>query len=158
MIEIIKQIKGVFKLPERKWDIGKIQPYPYFMPYGHIPTIFSFRQHRGCKSFKLFNKIIYYGTPILYKVTRLGWKDKWDSPRFEWPPAKHLYIFYWQIGCVWMPPKLTINSHYPDLYWEMILWYLNYSNKDIKEAEKTWSWINVETKKSTWNNNYILNK
>ena len=40
----------------------------------------------------------------------------------------------------------------------MILWYLKYSEKNITKAEKTWIWQDYTTKKSSWNNNYIITK
>ena len=40
-------------------------------------------------------------------------------------------------------------------YYEQILWYLYYSDKDIIKAEKTWGWETAG--KSTWNNDYLIN-
>jgi hypothetical protein len=38
----------------------------------------------------------------------------------------------------------------------MILHYLYYADKDIKKAEKTWGWIDYDTKLSTWDKKYLL--
>jgi len=37
----------------------------------------------------------------------------------------------------------------------MYLWYKYYADEDIKLAEQTWDWVDYETRKSTWNNEYL---
>lgn len=91
------------------------------------------------------------GSPFAVNNNDLGWKDKYDTPRFEWAPAFQLFFFKWQF-CVWL------NSPCEDrtvLYWEMLLWYLYYADEDIAKAEETWNWIDHNTKNSTWNKNFL---
>jgi hypothetical protein len=176
--ELIKSIKGVFKPPVKHVYCGKVKNgCPYFYPYNYVASIIAirlfkllpnknkaenlkyFRQYsRAWKMWKfiLFNRVfvIEIGTPIVYKETHLGWKDKFDTPRFEWYPAKQLYFFGCEYSVFYKAPK--VNSAYDsDNYYEMILWYLKYSDKDIIKAEHTWGWSN-EHGVSTWNKKYLL--
>jgi hypothetical protein len=85
--------------------------------------------------------------------TELGWKDKYESPRYEWSPALYILFFNLQFIIWWNSPD---NDN--DSYYEMVLWYLKYSDKDIEKAEKTWGWVDYYTKKSTWNKDYLILK
>ena len=103
--EIKKNIKGVFKLPVKRYYIGKIvHGCPYFYPWNFNQTILTIRrtrpQYLGCNYFKLFGYEVSYGWPISIVKYDLGWKDKYDSPRFEWSPSFQIYFFKWQF-CVW---------------------------------------------------------
>jgi len=172
-MKIQQQIKGIFKLPIKKYYLGKIRfGCPYFYPINFVPTIFYIRKliinSNGGRDkfknlpmvrrskywiFKLFGNHYYLeiGFPIAIKNVELGWKDKFNSPRFEWNPQFHIYFFIWQFCCHWKSP---IKEE--DRYWEQILWFLEYSNKDIKKAEDTWSWIDGVTKLSTWNKDCLI--
>jgi len=103
--------------------------------------------------FRLFGNSYWLqiGWPIMIHTNDLGWKDKFDSPRFEWSPAFYIFFFKWQF-CMWW----GIPDGNTDRYYEQILWYLYYANKDIEKAEKTWPWQDFKTKKSTWDKTYIL--
>jgi hypothetical protein len=94
----------------------------------------------------------YTPTPkVCMEHVGLGWKDKYFVPIMEWAPQFHIRFFNLQFVIWWEAPDG--NS---DLYYEMILWWLNYSNKDIVKAEKTWGWTDYNTKKSTWNKDYLV--
>lgn len=152
----IKQIKGVFKPPKKQFYLGKNRyGTPYFDPWGFDRNIISIYKRMPMvqrrKHIKLFNRYIFYGWPIKAGTVCLGWKVKWDTPRFEWSPMFYFNFFKWQFVIIWKAP-----GENGDLYWEMVLWYLNYSDKDIKKAEETWSWVNYETEKSTWDKNYLI--
>lgn len=112
---------------------------------------------RRCKNWiiKVFNNYYYIelGFPISIKNVELGWKDKWDSPRFEYSPQFHIYFFDLQFNYIYCVPKNTPCS---DKYWEQILWYLNYCDKDIKKCKATWNWVDGETKQSTWDDSYLI--
>ena len=92
----------------------------------------------------------------------VGWKDKFDSPRYEYPPAIWIHLFKLNLIWYWELP----NEKYMDDYWEQALWYLYYAsyNKekkgydklDINKARETWPWQDFETKKSSWNDNYLV--
>ena len=91
----------------------------------------------------------------------VGWKDKFNSPRYEYPPAIWIHLFginliwYWDIK----------RDGYTDDYWEQALWYLYYyrnisygrlDSPDIEKAKKSWPWTDVRTNESTWNDNYLI--
>lgn len=155
-MKILKEIKNVFKPPKKIYYLGKlIYGTPYFYPWNFNQQILTIRKQRPkylrCNYFKLFGYEISYGYPIYITWYDLGWKDKFETPRFEWSPAFQIYFFKWQFCIFWNAPDDD-----NDLYYEMILWYLHYSKKDIKKAEETWGWCNYDTKKSTWNNDYLI--
>lgn len=186
--ELKKEIKGVFKLPKKKYYLGKIAyGTPYFYPWNFHSTIISFRKLK-LKSEEEKNKyaeryphlknedtakfsnlpmarrrkewikrifgnyyLIQIGWPISISTIELGWKYKFDSIRYEWYPSFQIYFFIWQFVISWRSPDGN-----DDRYYEQILHYLKKDNKDIKVAEETWEWIDCETKKSTWNKDYLL--
>lgn len=104
---------------------------------------------RRTKSFtpKVFGNYYYIqiGWPIMFSKTDLGWKDKFESPRFEWGPSFIIFFFGLQFCIFWKAP---IEDE--DRYWEMVLWYNNYADQDIVKASSTWGWVDYETKLSTW--------
>jgi hypothetical protein len=156
METIKKLVKGVFKPPKKSYYLGRLlYGTPYFYPWNFNSTILTIRKEHPrflrCKHFKLFGYDVSYGWPIMIHRNGLGWKDKWNSPRFEWSPAFYIFFFKWQFVIHWNAPDKN-----NDLYYEMILWWKNYCNKDIVKAEKTWGWQDCNTKKSTWNINYLI--
>jgi|GEM_PF-6784957 len=75
------------------------------------------------------------------------WKDKYNTPRFEFAPQWNLTLFgKWQI-MFWLDAD--------DTYWEMLLWTIYYSDCNIIKAQQTWDWIDGHTKESTWNDDYL---
>lgn len=125
---------------KNKWYVGKHIGYPYFLPVDYCPYIFS----KSKRKYRLWNyKLFGYrvGTPIKFVNVKLGWKDKFGTPRFEWAPFKALYFFGLMIS-------VRKVSNDPDQYWEQYLWIYYYSYGDIKKAEETWPWISDG--KSTW--------
>ena len=156
--DIIKDIKGVFKLPVKSYYFGKIMHgCPYFYPWNFNRTILTIRKERPqylrCNHFKLFGYEISYGWPISWANYGLDWKDKYETPRVEWMPSFQIYFFNWQF-CRWYVSPVKDEDH----YWEQVLWYLKYSDKDIVKARDTWGWVDYDTKKSTWNDDYLINK
>lgn len=130
--------------------------YPYLKEienniYSNLPMV------RRNKEFfiKLFGNHYYVsiGWPVAITKCGLGWKDKWESPRFEWSPAFYIYFFNWQF-CMWWNSPDGDN----DRYYEQILWFISYSGKDMKKAEETWPWQDYKTKESSWNKSYLINK
>ena len=155
--EIKQQIKGIFKQPVRELYLGKVQfGCPYFYPWNWNKTIIEVRKEipkyrPNPIQFKIFNNYVFIGSPIWFSKCDLGWKDKFDSPRHEWNPQWQLLFFGWELHCWWVSPIDENNQ-----YWEQILRYISYSNKDIIKAEKEWGWTNMTTKESTWNKNYLI--
>lgn len=101
------------------------------------------------KSKILFNRYyVSWGSPIKFVKLKLGWKEKWCLPVFEWSPSYQLWFFKWQVVFYY-----EIENH--ELFWEMYLWWKYFSDCDIEKAENTWQWINSETKLSTWDKNFL---
>ncbi len=159
MKNILKEIKGVFVAPKKQYYLGTIQyGTPYFSPRDFNPSIITIRKtenkgkYNRCFNFDRWGYNIKIGYPVVFKRNSLGWKDKYGSPRFEWRPAFYIFFFNWQFCIFWNSPDGFDDN---DLYWEMILWWREYSDKDLLRAEKTWGWQDSKTKTSTWNRNYI---
>jgi len=184
--ELKQAIKGVFKPPIKRYYLGKlVYGTPYFWPINFNKNILHIRKLveksqeeiekykitypyiRNIPRFKnepivqrskhwivrVFDTYYYIeiGWPIKVYWHGLGWKDKFDTPRHEWNPAFYIFVFHWQFVIHWTEP-----NDFSDSYWEQILWYIVYSNKDIKKAEETWPWTNMNTKQSTWNKDYLI--
>lgn len=183
--ELKNKIKGIFKLPVKQFYFGKIKfGTPYFNPINFLSSILYIRKltkrteeekqkvvvnsynkeyrdfynlpmvrRNKYKIIKLFNNYFYIeiGFPIAFVKTELGWKDKFGTPRYEWSPAFQIFFFRWQFCIFYNAPN---NDN--DLYYEMILWYINYCNCDINNAKNTWSWTSYPDKKSTWNDNFLM--
>lgn len=185
---LLKEIKGTFKPPVKKYYLGKLaHGTPYFWPMNYCPTIITFRKleektqeekenynkqypwlkigdyHkfknlpmvRRAKDwiFKLFGSYywVQIGWPISIRTNELGWKDKFNSPRFEWTPAFYIFFFKWQFVIHWVAPDGN-----NDRYYEMILNYIHYCDKDIEKTKSDWGWIDSRTKLSTWNEDYLI--
>lgn len=103
---------------------------------------------------KIFGNYYYIeiGWPFAIHNGYLGWKDKFGTPAYEWQPSFQIYFFGFQYCEHWNSPDDDNNNYY-----EQILWYLKYSNKDIDKARETWSWQDMDTQKSTWKDEYITN-
>jgi hypothetical protein len=98
----------------------------------------------------------------------VGWKDKYDTPRFEYPPYIWIHIYKWNWVWYWDFSKsfgLANPKEYIDEYWEQALWYLYYYNTysqglldkpNIEKAKENWPWQDCETKKSSWNNKFLI--
>lgn len=105
--------------------------------------------------FTIFNRDYFMsiGWPIMIKDVKFGWKDKYDTPRFEFAPSFQIYFFKWQFVLYLAAPK--DKTDYGDSYWEHVLWFYKYQNMNIKKAKKTWPWRSHPDRKSTWNDNYL---
>ena len=129
------------------------------------------------KCYFRFTKDIYAPYPVLW-VSKpafvqimfhdIGWKDKYDTPRFEYHPYIwiHIYklnfVWYWGLSdSIGYDPKV---DHIND-YWEQALWYLYYYNTysqglldepNIEKARENWPWKDCETEESSWNNKFLM--
>jgi hypothetical protein len=174
IINIIKN--SPFKSLKKKYYLGKlVHGTPYFYPRGFSSSIIEIKKLKLTNSdilknknkkfsnlplirrsknwtINIFNNYYYIeiGTPIIYHTNELGWKDKYDTPRFEWSPAFFILFFNWQFCIWWIAPVKN-----QDLYWEMFLWWKYYSNENIIKAKEDWSWCNYEDKISTWDDNNL---
>ena len=78
----------------------------------------------------------------------LGWKDKYGTPRYEWPPYIWIYLFGISMVIYWELPEHQRGKE--DDYWEQALWYLYYASYnrkkkgydelDINKAREKWPW------------------
>jgi len=98
---------------------------------------------------ELFKRYFYIeiGWPISIGTVKFGWKDKFDTPRAEWSPAFYINFFGLQYYVCYADD---------DDYFEQILWFFHYAEKDIDRAKKTWPWSDYDTKESTWNDEYLI--
>ena len=123
------------------------------------------------KCYFKFEKGIYAPYPVLW-VSKpayihiifqdVGWKDKYDTPRFEYPPYVWIHIYKW--NWVWYWGLSPHQSHRNDEYWEQALWYLYYfktisqgliKQPDIQEARESWPWQDMEGN-STWTDEFLV--
>ena len=96
------------------------------------------------------------------------WKDKDDTPRFEYLPYIWIHIYKWNFVWYWdLPDGIGYNPKVDCIedYWEQVLWYLYFTNTisqgllnkpNIEKAKESWPWIDYKTKKSTWNNKFLI--
>ncbi len=148
------------KKPIKKYYFGKIvHGCPYFMPRNFNRNIISIRKNnipmvRRSKDwiFNLFGNQywIQIGWPIKITWHGLGWKDKYDTPRFEFAPGFYIFFFHWQF-CIWEVSPISRN----DKYYEQKLWLEKYSNNNYNKAKETWPWVDGQTKESTWDDKFF---
>ena len=128
-----------------------------------------FKPLRRCFKFG-FNKNGWAPYPVLWVskpsfihiVFRdVGWKDKYDTPRYEYPPYIWIHLFKFNLVWWW-----ELDSWSIDDYWEQALWYLYYYNTysqglldkpNIEKAIESWPWQDYRTKQSSWNNDFLIN-
>lgn len=139
--KVMKAIKGVF-----------------------IPLELHFKFTKDCTPFMFCS---HYGKLISISVHDIQWKDKWHIPRHEEDPFISIGIFNkWFFNWTWkLPEHLRTKQHDELEYWEQALWYLYYYNTysqglldkpNIEKAKESWPWQDYETKKSTWNNKFLI--
>ena len=130
---IIKKSKGVFKKPVKKWYWG-------------------FGIHK--RPFKPFDDD--WVNHILYiNKWSMVWKSKYDYVCFEdnaqiWIC---LFKFFW-FGYKLVSPFAIISpdgEEFEDPYWEQMIWYVNYSDCDLKKAKETY-----EIHCGKWNDDYLI--
>jgi len=88
------------------------------------------------KSMSKFIPIKYFG----FNCTSLGWKMKYDDPRFEWPPMYSFVIFGKQLH-ITVRPNISVDdinefAHIEDVYWETWLNYKYHTDKTKTEHER----------------------
>ncbi len=159
-MRILKEVRNspFIKYTKRLY-IGKIRyGIPCFYPRYYCPTFIKMGKIENKPKFISYknwnlNKSYWFGIgiPVIFRWITLGWKDKFGTPRCEWQPFFTIYFFKFQLCLFFISPDKTEAF---EKYWEMFLWWRYYSNKDIKKAEETWSWIDKNWK-STWNKTYI---
>ena len=123
-----------------KWHIFKINmsykfPYYEWLQCCHLIS----RPHWhlvGCGKLSLNWKFglpidfKYYNPILSIKSSNVGWKDKYDSPRFEWNP--YIAIVFFRKWIIHFSLCFSKDSIEDAKIWESILSY-NYYNKNFKE-------------------------
>jgi len=163
-----KKVFKVFKLPKVFVYFGKLcYGTPYMYPRNHNSTIIKVfkekRKYERNKYFMFLNKCITYGSPIVIGKVELGWKHKYDTPRFEWSPA--FYIFFFNLQLFIFLNVHDSKGYISDNYWEQILWFSKYNDYDLDKSINTWPWgkyFENDNKDgenkifiSSWSNNYL---
>lgn len=94
-----------------------------------------------------FSPAYYSHSLIAIVATDIGWKDKFDTPRFEIDP--YIWIHFWKWDLMWYWEA-------DDQYWEQLLWYVYYTQglPYIFKARNTWPWEDMEGN-STWEDKYL---
>lgn len=88
-------------------------------------------------------------------VCDVWWKDKYDTPRFEYSPRIQITLFWrWTLLIWWGFKNEDWREWSNDRYWEQYLWTQYYSEGQIDVAETTWPWRN-EKDESTWDRKYL---
>ena len=106
--------------------------------------------------------------PIYIYSSDICWKDKWNTPRYEYPGYFIIYFGRsyhksWQIGFSVTAPEIFISNDcthkdIDDHYWESLLWYNYYSKeygmpdykqRDIVKARDTYN-------KSIWSTEQLI--
>jgi|SRR3990170_4249214 len=186
--QLLKEIKGTFVLPKKIYYFGRIKFHtPYFLPlnfnstilnfrklklkseeelekcaeqYSHLRNVAKFknlpmvRRNKDC-IFKMFGSYYWFsvGFPFCIHNLSLAWKEKHSSVRHEWNPAFYIFFFGYQFCIHWTSPDGN-----DDAYYEQIIWWLYFSDKDLTKAVDTWGWVDYKTQKSTWKSEYLINK
>ena len=132
----INKLKGVFKPLNCyfRFSVNKWTPYP----------------------------ILWVSKPAYIHIMSrdVDWKDKDDTPRFEYPPYIWIHIYKWNFVFYWD----LHDEKYIDEYWEQALWYLYYTNTisqglinkpNIEKAKESWPWLDRHGN-STWNNKFLI--
>ena len=87
-----------------------------------------------------------------FKIENLWWKDKWKTPRYEYPPVIMLTLFHKWCLLIWWG---FIGKEYDDdEYWEQVLWTEFYNKGDVEKAREKWGWRGIDGK-STWKEKYL---
>ena len=90
-------------------------------------------------------------------IAGLQWKDKYDTPRFERPPALKITFFrYFSISVIWNVQEDWDNHLLMDDYWEQLVWTYYYCDNDLKKAIETWPWSRDGV--SSWDNRWLKEK
>jgi hypothetical protein len=152
------------KQPKNKYYLGKIiHGCPYFMPRNFDRNIVTIRRIKDPASapmvrrsknwiVELFSRYywIQVGWPIYFKKLKLGWKDKYDTPRYEWCPGFYIFFFRWQFCIFKVSPVGDISQYY-----EQKIWLEKYCDGDYDKAKSTWPWVDGQTKESTWDDKFF---
>lgn len=136
-----------FKRPKFKFYFGPLHKY-----YGKVKTKFGTYDDYTTKGYwpMASTEYLKWNTPKWFPIHimswNIGWKDKYNTPRYETPG--YFIIFFgrnyrtcWQFSMVVKAPEVyccndCTRTDHEDNYWESILWYLNYAESYNKLDKK----------------------
>ena len=113
-------------------------------------------------TFSNYNPVFWCPKPAWIQIVSspVMWKDKFDTPRYEYEPYIWIHIF--KLNLVWRWDNKDIK--YISEYWEQALWYLYYTNTisqglidkpDIEKAKESWPWQDSNGN-SSWEDDYLI--
>lgn len=166
--EYLNILNSPFKPFRLKFYLGKIKfGTPIFFPRRWVPVT---KEEAKKEANKRFDRLLertdkepklsiwkgFYETSLKSKkavpkkfgfdFVSLGYKYKWDEPRFEWSPMFSFVFWEWQF---------VINVSAPcesDHYWESWIYYHNETDKNLSKRER----IEITKKQlpQTWTTSY----
>ena len=149
-LDFLRVLNSPFKTPKLHFYLGKLNyGTPYFFPRKWVKPTKDEAKKRATEK---FNKLVDAGnkpkpslwkqlyieslkskTPVPKKIgfdlVGLGYKYKWDMPRFEWGPMLSFVFFKWQF-CVFISVPNT------DHYWEAWIYYDKETDKNLSKKER----------------------
>ena len=116
MKTVLDEVKGIFVKPKKRYYLGSSDSgYMYRRPRKFNPTILSVSKNKlkyDQNYFDVFGYRIKFGYPIWLTKRDLGWKDKFNSPRYEFSPLFSIFFFKWQFSIVWDAPDGDNDKYY----------------------------------------------
>ena len=156
----------------KNWIHLEIQKYLYISISNPKKTLNKIKRvFKPLKCYFKFKKDWWAPAPILWVpkpsyvhivANDIGWKDKYDTPRYEYSPYVWIHILNWNWIWYWELP--LHQNHRNDEYWEQALWYLYYSGTisqglgkypNIQKAKETWPWEDMKGN-STWTDEFLI--
>ena len=117
------------------WYENNVYSNPLYYQNSKILKVFKrcpFKIHIGKYHYIMFSDPI-RNRPIEILFTGLGWKDKYNSPRYEYPPNILFKFFNIEFRIIW-----TWEDYLKDtIYWEDVLSYYEYKTP-LKNIGSSW--------------------
>ena len=136
-MQLINKLKDYIYI---HWYKNDVYSNPLYYQNSKILKVFKrcpFKIHIGKYHYIMFSDPI-RNRPIEILFTGLGWKDKYNSPRYEYPPNILFKFFNFEFRIIW-----TWGDYLKDtIYWEDVLSYYEY-NTSLKDIGSS-SWIKDE--------------
>ena len=133
-MQLINKLKNYIYI---HWYNNDVYSNPLYYQNSKILKVFKrcpFKMHIGKYHYIMFSDPI-RNRPIEILFTGLGWKDKYNSPRYEYPPNILFKFFNFEFRIIW-----TWGDYLKDtIYWEDVLSYYEY-NTSLKDIGSS-SWI-----------------
>ena len=136
-MQLINKLKDYIYI---HWYKNNVYSNPLYYQNSKILKVFKrcpFKIHIGKYHYIMFSDPI-RNRPIEILFTGLGWKDKYNSPCYEYPPNILFKFFNFEFRIIW-----TWGDYLKDtIYWEDVLSYYEY-NTSLKDIGSS-SWIKDE--------------